>query len=183
MTTFTVTRQIAIDAGHRVMTHGSKCRHLHGHRYTIEATCIADHLQAAGEQSDMVLDFGFLKDEMVAAIDAPCDHGFLAHIEDAQLLAMFCPEGGVVEAWTGQLRAAVARDGYCLTTDTRMGTKLYVLNVNPTAERLCRHWFGRLKPAVAARSGGLARLSEVVVWETPNCRASYVEPEASSRLR
>lgn len=175
MTTFTVTRQIAIDAGHRVMTHGSKCRHLHGHRYTIEATCVAGHLQARGEQSDMVLDFGFLKEEMLAAIDAPCDHGFLAYVEDAELLAMFRPEEADATAWLAPIRAAVARDGYCLTSDTRMGTKLYVIDVNPTAEQLCRHWFHRLQPVVAARSGGLAQLREVVVWETPHCRAGYGE--------
>jgi 6-pyruvoyltetrahydropterin/6-carboxytetrahydropterin synthase len=57
-----------------------------------------------------------------------------------------------------------------------MGTKLYVLDVNPTAEQLSRHWFHRLRPVVAAQSGGLAQLSEVVVWETPNCRATYSEP-------
>ena len=93
MTSFTVTRQIFIDAGHRVLTHGSKCRNLHGHRYMIEAVCEAGRLQEAGEQSDMVLDFGFLKDEMMAVIDAPCDHGFLAHVNDDQLLSMFRPDG------------------------------------------------------------------------------------------
>jgi 6-pyruvoyltetrahydropterin/6-carboxytetrahydropterin synthase len=176
MTSFTVTRQIGIDAGHRVMTHGSKCRHLHGHRYTIEATCVADHLQGAGEQSDMVVDFGFLKDGMMDVIDAPCDHGFLAHAADDELLSMFLPEGRDAGEWLATLRATVARDGYCLTTDTRISTKLYVLDVNPTAEQLSRHWFRRLKPVVAAKSGGLAYLREVVVWETPNCRAAYAEP-------
>ncbi len=176
MTNFTVTRQIAIDAGHRVMTHGSKCRHLHGHRYTVEATCVARHLQAGGEQSDMVLDFGFLKEEMLAVIDAPCDHGFLAHVEDTELLAMFRPEGADAAEWLAPIRAAVAAQGYCLTAATRLATKLYVLDVNPTAERLSRHWFGLLKRRVEQRSGGLARLSEMVVWETPNCRASYAEP-------
>lgn len=176
MTAFTVTRQIAIDAGHRVMTHGSKCRHLHGHRYTIEATCLADHLQAGGEQSDMVLDFGFLKDGMLAEIDHPCDHGFLAHINDVELLAMFRPENAEIKPWLADLQSAVERDGHCLTTATRMGTKLYVLDVNPTAEQLARHWFRRLKPVVEERSGGLARLQQVVVWETPHCRAAYEEP-------
>ena len=173
MTVYTVTRQIAIDAGHRVMTHGSKCRHLHGHRYTIDATCTAPDLQHAGEQSDMVIDFGFLKDGMLAEIDEPCDHGFLAHIDDLELLAMFRPEGVDDTAWLTAIRSQVARGGYCLTTDTRLSTKLYVLDVNPTAEQLSRHWFRRLEPIVAQRSGGLARLLEVVVWETPNCRASY----------
>jgi len=36
---FTISRLIEIDAAHRVMTHGSKCRGLHGHRYKIEAVC------------------------------------------------------------------------------------------------------------------------------------------------
>jgi len=69
----------------------------------------------------------------------------------------------------------VARDGYCLTTDTKLGTKLYVLDVNPTAEQLSRHWYKRLAPRVAERSGGQAKLAELIVWETPNCRASYSE--------
>ena len=175
MNSFKVTRQIGIDAGHRVMTHGSKCRHLHGHRYAIEATCVADHLQAAGEQSDMVLDFGFLKDEMMAVIDAPCDHGFLAHVNDDQLLSMFRPDGAAAD-WLTKVKATVAKDGFCLTTDTRMDTKLYVLDANPTAEQLAKHWYFRLKPVVASRSGGLAKLAEMVVWETPNCRATFSEP-------
>lgn len=176
MTAFTVTRRIAIDAGHRVMTHGSKCRHLHGHRYEIEATCAADRLQGAGEQSDMVLDFGFLKDEMLAAIDGPCDHGFLADLADHELLAMFCPPGRDFADWRAALAAAVDAAGHCLTTDTRLGSKLYLLAANPTAEQLCRHWFALLAPRVARRGGGLARLIRVTVWETPNCQASYGEP-------
>jgi 6-pyruvoyltetrahydropterin/6-carboxytetrahydropterin synthase len=175
MSAYTVTRQIAIDAGHRVLTHGSKCRHLHGHRYSIEATCLADHLQQQGEQSDMVLDFGFLKDAMMEEIDLPCDHGFLAYRDDQELLAMFCPQGADPSTWIQEIRRAVAAHGYCLTTDTRMASKLYVLDANPTAEQLCRHWYRRLKPVVHETSGGLAALVEVVVWETPLCRASYRE--------
>ncbi|PKU23724.1 6-carboxytetrahydropterin synthase [Telmatospirillum siberiense] len=176
MTSFTVSRQISIDAGHRVMTHGSKCRHLHGHRYTIEATCLADHLQDVGEQSDMVFDFGFLKEAMAAEIDAPCDHGFLAHVEDFELLDMFCPETADAIEWIRAIRQAVRQDGHHLTTETRMETKLYVLDVNPTAEQLSRHWFNRLKPVVTARSGGVAKLQEIIVWEPPHCRAAYREP-------
>ena len=67
MSLYTVARQIGIDAGHRIQTHGSKCRHLHGHRYLIEAVCEAGHLHQGGEQTDMVLDFGFLKEEMMVA--------------------------------------------------------------------------------------------------------------------
>ncbi len=59
--------------GHRVPEHGSKCRNLHGHRYTIQATC-RGLLGDAGEQSGMVVDFGFLKALMMEKIDARFDH-------------------------------------------------------------------------------------------------------------
>ena len=96
---FTITRRIGIDAGHRIATHGSKCRHLHGHRYTVEATCRAAALHAAGEQTDMVLDFGFLRDEMLKRIDAPCDHGMILSIDDTDMLSLFCPDGEAFATW------------------------------------------------------------------------------------
>lgn len=149
MSRFLVTRRIGIDAGHRIMNHGSKCRHIHGHRYEVEATCAAARPHASGEQQGMVLDFGFLKEEMLAVIDAPCDHGFLAQIGDGALLAMFAPDGRDAAAWQAELAARVA------------------------AEELAAHWFSRLAPRVAARSDGLAALVNLRVWETPNCHADY----------
>jgi 6-pyruvoyltetrahydropterin/6-carboxytetrahydropterin synthase len=173
MKTYSVSRQIGIDAGHRIMTHGSKCRHIHGHRYTVEATCIAgDRLHESGEQTDMVLDFGFLKDEMMRHIDAPCDHGMIVSADDEDVLMMFAPPGRGAE-WGAVLAQAARKDGWAETDDGRVGQKLYVVPFQPTAECLARHWYYRLKDSVAQRSDGLATLEEVVVWETPNCRASY----------
>ncbi len=174
---FRMSRRIAIDAGHRIMSHGSKCRHLHGHRYEIEAWCVSSRLHEQGEQAGMVLDFGFLKEEMLAVIDAPCDHGFIAHAGDVELLTMFCPETVDTQAWIGKRLEEVERRGYCLTVDTRMGTKLYVLNEPPTAEGLAKHWFRRLAPRVRELSLGIARLERVRVWETPNCWAEHEETE------
>ncbi|NLO79206.1 MAG: 6-carboxytetrahydropterin synthase [Xanthomonadaceae bacterium] len=173
MTLYTITRRIEIDAGHRIHLHGSKCRHLHGHRYVIDATCAARELHAQGEQTGMVLDFGFLKEEMLRVIDAPCDHGFLAAIDDVALLTLLAPEGVAPAEWIERLRAEVARQGWCATTANSLATKLYVLPAPPTAEVLARHWFERLAPAVHARSGGLAELAELIVHETPNCSARY----------
>lgn len=170
---YTVTRQIGIDAGHRIPTHGSKCHHLHGHRYTIEATCRADLLQRDGEQTDMVLDFGFLKMEMMEIIDGPCDHGLILALGDAEALTMFAPPGRPAEAWLGGLASIVVAEGFCSTSDCRLGQKLYVVPFIPTAERLARHWFERLASPVLRRSGGLAELLSVQVWETPNCRADF----------
>ena len=55
----------------------------------------------------------------------------------------------------------------------RIEQKLYVIGFPPTAECLARHWFERLGPAIARRSGGHAELTGVRVWETPNCWADF----------
>ncbi len=180
---YTVTRQIGIDAGHRIATHGSKCRHLHGHRYTVEATCRADALRRDGEQTDMVLDFGFLKSEMMKIIDAPCDHGLILALDDGDALAMFVPPGQSSETWIAGVAAGVIADGFCSTFDCRLDQKLYVVPFIPTAERLARHWFERLALPVRQRSGGLAGLVSVQVWETPNCRAEFRLPPREERRR
>ena len=182
---FTVTRQIGIDAGHRVMTHGSKCRHIHGHRYTIEATCqaIDARLYDAGEQTDMVIDFSFLKDEMMRHIDEPCDHGFIASQSDLALLQMFCPTDDRFEDWHQRILAEVDGSGFCATTDTRLATKLYVMKSQSTAECLAAHWFHRLNGPIQARSEGVATLVRVRIWETPNCYADYVNPDGAATDR
>lgn len=143
METFRITREIGIDAAHRVPTHGSKCRNVHGHRYTIQATCEGS-LKSTGEEAGMVLDFGFLKDEMMATIDGPCDHAAIFWEED-ELLPLL-------------------RD---------VCSKLQVIPFIPTAENLARYWFELLAPRVVLRSDGHARLVFIKVWETPNCHAVY----------
>jgi 6-pyruvoyltetrahydropterin/6-carboxytetrahydropterin synthase len=173
----TIARRIEIDAGHRIMTHGSKCRHIHGHRYTIEATCrdTNKQLHESGTQTDMVLDFGFLKEELMDHIDAPCDHGFITAHDDLQVLEMFSPQDREFDEWVSWVRKEVERQGYCSTEKTRLQSKLYVIDTQPTAERLARHWYGRLHDAVVNRSDGVAKLDKIRVWETPNCWAEYSE--------
>ncbi|CAA7611536.1 6-pyruvoyl-tetrahydropterin synthase [Candidatus Terasakiella magnetica] len=173
MSSFRVRRRIEIDAGHRIMTHGSKCRNLHGHRYVVEAECEAVHLHDSGEQTDMVVDFGFLKDEMTRLIDVPCDHGFIAAAADAELLALFAPTDVEPAVWLAQVADGVAQGGAHLTSHTRMATKLYVVPFQPTAECLAKHWFDLLAQPVARRSDATARLVAMRVWETPNCMAEY----------
>ncbi|RAU21715.1 6-carboxytetrahydropterin synthase [Paramagnetospirillum kuznetsovii] len=173
MPAFRVSRRIEIDAGHRIMTHGSKCRNLHGHRYVIEAECEARQLHADGEQTDMVVDFGFLKEEMMRLIDAPCDHGFIAASADDELLSLFAPQGRDADPWLAEIRGKVAASGAALTVETRMLTKLYVVPFQPTAECLAKHWYGLLAEPVKSRSDGCARLVSLRVWETPNCMAEY----------
>lgn len=168
-----VSRRIEIDAGHRLSTHGSKCRNLHGHRYVIEAEATADALRENGEQSGMALDFAFLKTEMRVLIDDPCDHGLILWAGDTDAVSMLAPAGRDPISWVAETAARVETEGFVSTTDTRLGWKLYLVDGQPTAETLARHWFERLAPRVIEKSDGLARLSALTVWETPNCRATW----------
>jgi 6-pyruvoyltetrahydropterin/6-carboxytetrahydropterin synthase len=165
--THLISREISIDAGHRVMDHLSKCRNLHGHRYTIQAWCRGP-LFPAGEQCGMVLDFGFLKEEMMAQIDAPFDHSFIFSTEDGLCRDMF----GLGQESEGMaVDCAVRECGHFYGMGR--GMKVSVLAVVPTAENLARFWYEVLAPRVTARSGDKASLVCLKVWETPNCWAAY----------
>lgn len=85
--TIHITRTIGIDAGHRVPSHGGKCRSMHGHRYEIQATFAADELQGSGAAEGMVADFSFVKDLMMKVIDTHCDHKTILHFGDPFLTA------------------------------------------------------------------------------------------------
>lgn len=162
--THLISREIGIDAAHRVTWHNHKCKDLHGHRYRIEAWC-AGPLATQGEQTGMVLDFGFLKDVMMAEIDAPCDHGLILWIGDP-----FTPDfRPPVLTGVSELHC----DEYGYWAGHGHFGKLYLVPFVPTAENLARHWFERLEQPVKERSDGLADLVGVKVWETPNCWAAY----------
>jgi 6-pyruvoyltetrahydropterin/6-carboxytetrahydropterin synthase len=175
MTAFTIMRRIGIDAGHRLPLHNSKCKHLHGHRYEIEAKCqsLTDEVIDEGEQAGMVLDFGFLKEEMECHIDAFCDHGLILSLKDTEALSLFAPDGMDTDQWIEELSKDVKDKGHSFRNDAKMNTKLYVIADYPTAENLAKHWFERLAKAVTKRSNKQAKLTLVRVWETPNCFAEY----------
>lgn len=169
---YAVTRRIEMDAGHRIMTHDSKCCNLHGHRYVIEATCYAAYLHTIGEQTDMALDFNFLREEMLSVIGL-CDHGFIVSLEDKAFLTMLAPLTQSIISWIKVLTNTVQKNGFCSTKNNKLGTLLYIVPFQPTAERLAKHWFEQLAPVVSKRSNGLAHLMSVAVLETPNNRAKY----------
>ena len=145
-----ITREIQIDAAHRVPDHGSKCRFIHGHRYVVQATCVGP-LHDSGEQTGMVIDFGFLKEEMMAVIDGPADHGLLLYHKDP--LAVVLLESP--ELFQGAF-----------------GKVMFLPSV-PTAENLAKYWYDQLQLRVNTRTDGHVRLLRVRVYETPNCWADY----------
>jgi 6-pyruvoyltetrahydropterin/6-carboxytetrahydropterin synthase len=166
--TCTIMKSIEIDAGHRVTNHDSKCQSVHGHRYKIEAHLVGLR-ETQGAQEGMVLDFGFVKDEMLSVIDARCDHAMLLWDRDP-LVKIFVPD----EAIRSHLVSDAHRlgRGTAALGETVIG-KLYLVPFVPTAENLAEHWFHLLEPRIEARSNKRVILNRVVVWETPSCYAEY----------
>ena len=163
---FLIERKIEIDAGHRISSHGSKCRNLHGHRYTVIAVC-AGSLAGSGEQRGMVMDFEFLRDEMLREVYDACDHAMMLWVDDP-LAQKFIDDKRGFE----NIRKQVAKKGFYRTEKSTVGA-LYIMDGVPTAENLAAHWFKRLEAGIRKRSNRKARLHQIKVYETPNCLAVY----------
>jgi len=170
---YSVTREIGIDMAHRVPTHGSKCANFHGHRYTVQATCSSRTLHSEGEQKDMTIDFGFLKEIMMQCIDFYCDHGMMLWVDDPWL-GHFTLEGGLMkEGVKNSPDRWFFQDTVKDSGGRLQKPKLVVVPFIPTAEKLAEWWYNEMHPKVFAKSNRLAFLQKVTVWETPNCSAEY----------
>lgn len=88
----------------------------------------------------MLVDFGDIKRCVQRWVDETLDHTMLLH-----------------------------RDDPLLPTLQERGERVFVMDVNPTAENLARLIFDR------ADAAGLP-VVEVVMWETPHCHAAYRKP-------
>src|SRR5687768_16989747 len=82
-----ITRRLEFDAGHRIPSHKSKCRHLHGHRYAIEITLSGEIITEAGaSEQGMVMDYSEVKRIANIALVDKWDHAFLVYSKDIRLL-------------------------------------------------------------------------------------------------
>lgn len=163
---YTITRKIEIDAGHRVTHHRSKCRNFHGHRYVIYACCESIDLVKEGEEQGMVMDFGFLKDEMMDTIDYIYDHAMILWVNDP-IVAHIIEQEDRTEAYD-----VIRRKGLYISTEAIIGKTILIPSV-PTAENLAEIWFNQLVPKIKERTDDRAKLVYVQVKETPNCTAVY----------
>jgi len=160
---FQIMRKIEIDAAHRVPEHGSKCSKIHGHRYVIEAHC-AGELASAGEETGMVMDFSFLKDEMDKRIGTIYDHALILCANDKAALAY--------DAYLREPHSTLFGN-YHHVFINHEHAKVVIVQHAPTAENLARVWYRELYQSVRERTGRRAHLAKIVVWETPNCCASF----------
>lgn len=160
-----ITRQIGIDAGHRIPNHLSKCRNIHGHRYQIYVT-ISGEIEREGSEQGMAggMDFSFLKEEMMDKIDKYCDHCLILWIDDPlldHLVDRTNPDNLIYVSPTQ------------LIYNSQISGRICVINYVPTAENLARHWYDELEKSIFQRSYGKATLAGIRVDETPNCSAHY----------
>ena len=143
-----ITRRLEFDAGHRIPTHNSQCKHLHGHRYAIEITLSGEVIDKAGDAANgMVMDFSQVKDLAKQHVVDLWDHAFLA----------FAGDQAVVDFLT-----------------SLPGHKTVILDRVPTAENLVRIAFDRLDAVYRDTYGNHLRLERVRLYETPNCWADAV---------
>jgi 6-pyruvoyltetrahydropterin/6-carboxytetrahydropterin synthase len=87
-----ITKRIEFDAGHRVPLHTSKCRNPHGHRYVVELEIDGD-VPVDG----MVLDYGIMKQALMARVHDRFDHSMILQNVDVDLIDFLDDRGWSVQ--------------------------------------------------------------------------------------
>lgn len=137
-----ITRRLEFDAGHRIPSHTSQCRHLHGHRYAIEITLSGDIIDTEGaSEQGMVMDYSEVKRIAREHLVDAWDHAFLVYRNDRVVLDFL---------------------------QTLPNHRTVVLDVPPTAENLAAVAFRLLDSAYRNACNNHLRLERVRIYETPN---------------
>jgi 6-pyruvoyltetrahydropterin/6-carboxytetrahydropterin synthase len=137
-----ITTRLEFDAGHRIPSHKSQCRNLHGHRYVIEITLSGDVIQNEGaSEQGMVMDFSDVKAIARRQVVDVWDHAFLVYRGDTQVLDFL----------------------NCMPEH-----KTVVMESVPTAENMAAEAFRILDASYRDTYGNHLRLERVRLYETPN---------------
>src|SRR5665648_397601 len=140
-----ITRRLEFDAGHRISSHNSQCRHLHGHRYVIEITLSGNIITDEGvTEQGMVMDFSEVKRIAKTVLVDKWDHAFLVYSGDTPVLQFL---------------------------QSLEDHKTVIFDSQPTAENLVLTAFRILNEAYQDSYGNLLQLEQVRLFETPNCWA------------
>ena len=145
-----ITTRLEFDAGHRIPSHSSQCRNLHGHRYAIEITLSGDIIRQQGcSDEGMVMDFSDVKAIARQAVVDVWDHAFLVYQGDSEVLAFL---------------------------NTLPGHKTVVMQNVPTAENMAMEAFRILDALYRDTFGNHLQLQRVRLFETPNNWADALRP-------
>ncbi|MBC7787769.1 MAG: 6-carboxytetrahydropterin synthase QueD [Methylophilaceae bacterium] len=143
-----ITTRLEFDAGHRIPSHKSQCRNLHGHRYALEITLSGNIISADNlSENGMVMDFSDVKAIARKAVVDVWDHAFLVYKKDFVILDFL---------------------------NTLPDHKTVVMNIVPTAENLAAEAFNILKANYQDTFGNHLKLEKVRLYETPNSWADAI---------
>lgn len=172
---YSVIRTHEICAGHRVVGHESKCRHLHGHNYkfhfkvapqgrtdvkVVRSTGIRE--QGGLDTVGRVIDFSVVKSTLCQWLEQNWDHKFLHWDQDTLICAL---ELGVRDF--NNNRALLDQD----TKD--LVNSLVALPFNPTAENLAAYMVEVIGPELLSPYG--VELVECRIEETSKCHVEYTK--------
>lgn len=148
-----ISKTIEWDSGHRVPNHQTKCRHPHGHRYKLQATCTGKIVNDPTAPDDgMLVDFSDLKTLLTTLIHDPLDHAFIYQHND--------PIGPHLQ----QLDPT---------------WHLVSFPYPPTAENIARWAWEQLYQPITTRFRDGLTLKQITVWETPTSVAYYTGPHTN----
>lgn len=137
-----ITTRLEFDAGHRIPSHKSQCRNLHGHRYAIEITLSGDIISREdASENGMVMDFSDVKSIAKTAVVDVWDHAFLVYQHDKEVLNFL---------------------------NTLPNHKTVVFPTVPTAENMASEAFKILKSKYHDTYSNHLKLEKVRLYETPN---------------
>jgi len=172
-------KEIEFDYGHRVALHETfdgkpgKCSSCHGHRGKVIAY-LSGKLFESGPQTQMIFDYGFLKNLLVENIDAHCDHAMILSFKDEKFMGMAYSDRLTKEIyidWHNNIKKSIKIDSFWFG-QTNFG-KTYIIADYPTAESLAKHFFEILRPKILVATNNQARLDSIVFKETPTSGAEY----------
>lgn len=169
---YSVIRTHEICAGHRVVGHESKCRHLHGHNYKFHFKVAPKPLDSESVKGDpldqvgRVIDFSVVKSMLCEWLEKNWDHKFL-HWERDDLI-----EG---------LKAVIQQDcqewpqSPSIDAEDRehFFSSLVSLPFNPTAENLAAYMVEVIGPELLNPYG--VELVECRIEETSKCHVEYTK--------
>lgn len=169
---YEVIRSHEICAGHRVVGHESKCRHLHGHNYKFHfhvAPKPIDGVSVKGDPLDQVgrvIDFSVVKTTLCQWLENNWDHKFLHWEKDRLILGI----------------SALAKNDQTFDEDQRdvcgedflhFSHSLVSLPFNPTAENLAAYMVNVIGPALLDEYG--VELVKCTIEETSKCHVGYTK--------
>lgn len=173
---FTVIRSHEICAGHRVVGHESKCRHLHGHNYVFhfhvapkldgQIKSLAKEYEvesAALDQVGRVIDFSVVKSTLCEWLETNWDHRFL-HWEKDDLMNGLAEIVGFEHSCGEHISAK---------DQLHFLDSLVPLPFNPTAENLAQYMVEVIGPQLLDEHG--VELVECRIEETSKCHVGYTK--------